>query len=55
MTITPNRTVRVPDDVWAHALSAAQVEGTTVSAYIVRSLRRWNPTPIPLSKPQETP
>ena len=54
MTVTPNRTVRVPDDVWAHAMRAAEIEGTTISAYIVRSLRRWNPKPITLSTSQET-
>ena len=43
MTVTPNRTVRVPDNVWAHAQQTAQGEGTTVSAYIVMALRRWNP------------
>ena len=49
MTVTPNRTVRVPDDVWAHAQYAAQVEGTTVSAYIVKALRRWKPQAVVLN------
>ena len=39
----PLRSVRVPDDVWEHAKRCAESEGTTVSAYIVRSLKRWRP------------
>lgn len=43
---TPRRTVRVPDDVWEHAKACAEAEGTTVSAHIVKSLRKWRPKPV---------
>jgi hypothetical protein len=44
---TPRRSIRIPDDLWAYAHQCAQVEHTTVTAYIVRALRQWRPTPMP--------
>lgn len=37
----PLRSVRVPDEVWQHAKACAEAEGTSVSAYIVKALKRW--------------
>lgn len=42
---TKIRTVRVPDDVWQHAQEQARIEGTTVTAYIVKQLRKWKAKP----------
>lgn len=38
---TPIRTVRVPDDVWQAAQATAAEKGETVSAVIVRALKRY--------------
>jgi len=38
---TPIRTVRVPDDVWQAAQERAAAKGETVSAVIVRALKRY--------------
>jgi hypothetical protein len=37
----PLRSVRVPDDVWQAAQSRAADKGESVSAVIVRALRRY--------------
>jgi hypothetical protein len=39
---TKIRTVRVPDDIWRAAQAKAAERGETVSAVIVRALRRYN-------------
>lgn len=44
--------VKVPDDVWEHAQRCAEAEGTTVSAHIVKSLRRWRPRPVTPHAPE---
>ena len=41
MNPTPIRTVRVPDDVWQAAQERAAEKGETVSAVIVRALKRY--------------
>lgn len=38
---TPNRTVRVPDDVWNEAKRKAAEEGKTVSDVVNECLRRY--------------
>jgi len=38
---TPIRTVRVPDDVWQAAQERAAEKGESVSAVIVRALKRY--------------
>lgn len=38
---TPNRTVRIPDELWEPALAKAQEEGTTVTAVIIDALKRY--------------
>ena len=38
---TPQRTVRVPDDVWAAAKARAEQRGETVTDAIVRALKRY--------------
>lgn len=38
---TPVRNVRVSDGLWAAAQSAAEHQGTTVSAVVVSSLERY--------------
>lgn len=40
-THTPPRSIRVPDDVWQAAKSAAEQRGETVTDAIVRYLRRY--------------
>lgn len=42
---TPNRAVRIPDDVWLAALEKARAEGRTVTEVIVTYLRRYISTP----------
>ena len=45
---TPNRTIRVPDEVWEAARRVAQDRGETLTAVIVRALVRYvreHPTP----------
>lgn len=39
---TPQRTVRVPDDVWRAALENASANGETVTDVIIRALNRYN-------------
>jgi predicted HicB family RNase H-like nuclease len=38
---TPNRTVRVPDQVWNEAKEKAEAEGTSVSDVVNDCLRRY--------------
>jgi antitoxin component of RelBE/YafQ-DinJ toxin-antitoxin module len=38
---TPQRTVRVPDDVWVKAKAAAEKRGETLSDVIRRALERY--------------
>ncbi|MCE5290979.1 MAG: hypothetical protein LLG14_17325 [Nocardiaceae bacterium] len=38
---TPPRSIRVPDDVWQSAKSAAADRGETVTDAVVRFLRRY--------------
>lgn len=38
---TPLRSMRIPDDVWAAAQKRAAERGETVTAVIVRALRRY--------------
>lgn len=40
-THTPPRSIRVPDDVWKAAQEEAERRGETVTAAIVRFLRRY--------------
>ncbi len=42
---TPHRKVRVPDELWRRALARAQMEGTSVSAVLVKALREWVDAP----------
>ena len=42
---TPNRAIRVPDDVWVAALEKARAEGRTLTEVIVTYLRRYILTP----------
>jgi hypothetical protein len=38
---TPQRQVRIPNDVWYGAARKAEAEGTTASAVVRRLLREW--------------
>lgn len=38
---TPLRAVRIPDEVWESAKQIAEKRGETVTAVVVRSLRRY--------------
>jgi hypothetical protein len=38
---TPNRTIRVPDEIWEPAVKKAHDEGTTVTEVIVKCLERF--------------
>lgn len=38
---TPNRPVRVPEDLWQAAKAKAKAKGETVSDAIVRALKRY--------------
>jgi hypothetical protein len=38
---TPNRTIRVPDDLWQAAKRKAADRGETVTAVIIRALIRY--------------
>lgn len=38
---TPNRTIRVPDDVWEPAMEKAHAEGITLTDVIIRALRAY--------------
>jgi len=35
------RSLRVPEDVWRAAMAKAHSEGTTVTAVVVKALRRY--------------
>jgi hypothetical protein len=41
MSITPARSIRIPDKLWAKAKAKAKREHTTVSAIIVKALLDW--------------
>lgn len=41
MPATPNRTIRVPDEIWEPAVRKAADEGTTVTAVIIAALRAF--------------
>jgi len=38
---TMPRSLRIPDDVWHAAVEKARAEGTTVTAVVVKALRRY--------------
>lgn len=38
---TPNRNIRIADDVWNPAKEIAEVEGTNITAVIKAALRRY--------------
>lgn len=38
---TPNRTMRIPDEVWQEAQRIAADRGETVTDVVVRALRRY--------------
>ncbi|HET7689584.1 MAG TPA: hypothetical protein VFK41_04340 [Nocardioidaceae bacterium] len=38
---TPNRTIRVPDEVWEAARRVAADKGETITEVIVRALKRY--------------
>lgn len=38
---TPNRTVRVPDELWQAAMRVAHDRGETVTEVIIRALTRY--------------
>lgn len=38
---TMPRSLRIPEDVWTAAVSKARDEGTTVTAVVVKALRRY--------------
>ena len=42
---TPNRAVRVSDEVWLAAMEKARAEGRTLTEVIVTYLRRYASTP----------
>lgn len=44
---TPQRAVRVHDDVWFAAQERAAEEGTSVSAVVVRALERYGKVKTP--------
>lgn len=39
---TPNRNLRVPDEIWEPALANAQADGTTITNVLTRYLQRYN-------------
>lgn len=41
MPATPNRTIRVPDEVWLPAMQKAHDEGITLTEVIVLALKRY--------------
>jgi len=41
MTVTPIRSIRIPEQVWKKARAKAAKEHTTVSAVIVQLLLAW--------------
>ena len=38
---TPNRTVRIPDDLWDAAMRKAHDEGMTLTEVIIKALRAY--------------
>jgi hypothetical protein len=38
---TPNRAMRVPEDLWAHAKRVSAERGETVTAVVVAALQRY--------------
>lgn len=38
---TPNRTIRVPDEVWVPALNKAHDQGETITDVIIRALKAY--------------
>lgn len=38
---TPNRTIRVPDEIWEPAVRKAHAEGKTITEVIVKALERF--------------
>ena len=38
---TPPRSIRIPDEIWQAAKARAAREGTTVTAIIMKALRRY--------------
>jgi hypothetical protein len=42
---TPNRNLRVPDQIWDAALAKARAEGRTLTEVIMTYLRRYISTP----------
>ena len=41
MAATPLRNIRVPDDLWAEAQAEAQRRGESVTAAVIKFLRRY--------------
>jgi hypothetical protein len=41
MPATPNRTVRIPDELWEPAMQKAHDEGRTLTEVIVKALRDY--------------
>lgn len=41
MPATPNRTVRVPDEIWVPAIAKAAAEGTTVTEVVIKALTKF--------------
>lgn len=41
MPATPNRTVRVPDELWEPALAKAHDEGKTLTEVIIKALEAF--------------
>lgn len=39
---TPNRNLRVSDEIWDPALEKAQADGTTITNVLTRYLQRYN-------------
>lgn len=38
---TPNRTIRIADEIWLPAVEKAHDEGTTVTEVIIEALKRF--------------
>lgn len=41
MPLTPNRTIRVRDELWEPALAKAEAEGVTLTSIIIAALERF--------------
>jgi hypothetical protein len=41
MANTPQRSIRVPDEVWFAALRRAEAEGVTLTALLINTLREY--------------